>query len=308
MSTREELIARYKTASTEKEKAEIEQLLWSGTTQDERRDIVRRLWLSKLLNIDQGTTQCRSSILALGTPGEVIWIRIDNKMMTLSTGSRLACAARELALTCKMPINEALTEVVADYDRLPLVAWVDGVQVRRKNPGSPVSKPASLQAAVPEVPAPAPQPRDAEKPFWESLRLQVVPFVASKLQGADPVTAEMLSLEFERDLKILLQDFQLRIYRAARTTKDHAKVALKTISRTKVRAACEALDMVPPETGRPADLKVALSQKWKLARAYHPDANGGLQTESTREKFKAALDAYECLVEYNASLSTGVGP
>lgn len=299
---RQNLVILYKVSQLEKSKALLEQQLWAGTTKEERAE-ERRIWLQKLLGTTQSAAGYRAAILALGDDGDAIWERVDSKKMATSAGAELAVEARKMVSDRKFfSLRAAVEEALKEYDARPVTVWINGVQVRRRNP---VSKPSMLESQPPVVTSPPPPEADG-KPFWETLRLLVVPFVATRLQGADPVVAEMMSLEFERDLKILMEDFQLRIHRAARTAKSHSKVALRSVSRTKLRAACDALDMAAPEFGKPVNIAEALSKKWKLARAYHPDSNGGLETESTREKLKAALEAYKCLEEYNASLSNGV--
>ena len=307
----ERLVAQYRgtdPSPTEWEKAELESKMWELSTAVERKTMNRRLWVSELLGIPQSTVACHGALLASGDDSEILWVKLANNEVTLSTAAKLIVEAREWARSKQTTVKLALEEVLRRYySERTFTSIVNGIPVRRRSP-----------SRLPRTPEPAPPPptpaapangaeEGAEKSFWDDFRSLVAPFVASKLKSADPIVAEALWREFERDLKILLGDFQRRIYRAARATNEQGKVALRTVSRTKVREACEALDLpVPHRDGEPVDLKAALSQKWKMAKAYHPDANGGLQTESTREKLKAALDAYDCLEQYNASLSIGV--
>ena len=283
--------------TSEKDKARLETYLWNDTTPEERAvENERRVWLSKLLGTEQSPIQYRSSIQAMGEVGDTLWERIASKTMSLSVASKLSIKARKRATIRKTALEIALSEVIQDYDALPNIAYVNGFATRRRNPGS-----------VPIVPPEPPKPEatDSSRSLFESVRQIVMPIVVSKIPGTDATTAEMLYRDFERDLKILLEELQLRVNRAAKTVKANSSVILHSVSWSRTQEACAILAIALPQRGGPVDMKLAKAQKWRLARAYHPDSNGGVENETTRSKLKAVLDAFDYLEKYNTILGKG---
>ncbi len=225
-----------------------------------------------------------------------LWPRIDNKAepMTLYTAMRLLREAKQLSRKEDLPQPEAMRQILEQYDALNLTFRADGSAIRRKNPSA---LPSIADAAKGKGRRKA-KDADLSNPhiFWPQLRAMVAQHIALRLKDADPLVAEQVWRGFERDLKILTDETTSKLSRIQKSEEKAANVA-KHIGHGAMRAACNALAMDAPKPSQKLDMKLARSQKNKLARLYHPDSHQG--DESMRPQYEAVLQAYQTLEAYD---------
>lgn len=138
--------------------------------------------------------------------------------------------------------------------------------------------------------------------FWESIRTQIRNFIMqTRARIVDEITFRQIYREFEVDMREAVRSFEVRLQRRADTAKSSIE-ASTMVSRKAVFAACRVLQIEPPKQGDLVDEKLAKRNKHKLVHIYHPDAGGVTQNDSTREKYQQALDAYDTIVQYNATM------
>lgn len=278
---------------TEKERATRERAIWA-MAKDSHRGEDRFIALGKITGQDPYSLRNRSDILAAGDCAEPLWVRIHNKEMLLKVGRQLVITARKDTLEKRgtKSMEAAILDALKAYDALPHVRVQDGIPFRVNGPrakGEP-EKVKFMQFN---------QSQDRE--FWITFRATLSGYFEKKCEGLDPSTVELLKRGFETDLKVATEQFLANVRRVQAREKSHAEVALIAITRNKILEACTTLHMDPPSVGKPVDLEKARRQKKVLARAYHPDANGG--DESLRSKYIAVMDAFQILEAYTEQIN-----
>lgn len=288
----EELLAKYQVALSEKAKALLEQALWLTLSAEERRLTSRRNWLCALTKCSGRAIESR--LFLFGEPEATdLWERVERDHMPLTTARERLTEAKALSESSGIALKPAISMRLAEYDTWPAHRTVRGQPFRKKPP--------TRLGSISEVESPRRVVRLSEtsRGFWSKLRHQLAQFAASRFKGADPIIADRLYREFERELKVLFDDFQGRLSRL-RSREKRDRLVNVAVKYPQVVAACLALCMDPPVRNQPVDLDVARSKKKKLARVYHPDVTGG--DEGTRAKYEETLSAYSVLEEYNDQL------
>lgn len=296
------LIARHKQASSEKEKAHIENDIWlTGTTPEDRSQYQRRSWVAKALGTHPSAIQRRVALLMAEPEADLLWERVENEKMPVSTaGSQLVNARKLQQALPGLSLRDALLRQLKEYDSWPSQRNRAG-QVYRKRPPSRLTTQHTNATRTSVA-----WNQTNEKGFWAELRKHLATFMQGRFEGADPLVADKLFRDFERDLKVLFDEYQSKLYRQ-RTQEHRAKRDIALIGFSNIQQACLTLGMEPPKRGEPVDLALARQKKKKLARVYHPDSNGG-GNEGTNAKYEEALSAFSVLEDYNAQLGSSTFP
>lgn len=283
---------------TEKERAVRERAIMAmakGTTKGLNRFEV----LKQLAGIEIYTARNRSDILSIGEAGEVLWKRIHNKEMLPSTGRSVAINAKKIAAIKGKDLSEAVLDALKEYDALPVIRTVDGIPYRSANSKSnPTPEMAEGRFAQIEP--------GKDREFWLNFRSTMSEYMEKRTEGLDSSTRELLKRGFETDMKIVIDQFLSSIYREQKKAKAQTAVVATAVTRQKVLHACEALHMDPPSINQPVDMEKARRQKKLLARAYHPDSNGGDNT--TQDKYIAVIEAFETLEAFSEQSHAGNTP
>jgi len=283
---------------TEKERAVRERAIMAmakGTTKGLNRFEV----LKQLAGIEIYTARNRSDILSIGEAGEVLWKRIHNKEMLPSTGRSVAINAKKIAAIKGKDLSEAVLDALKEYDALPVIRTVDGIPYRSANSKSnPTPEMAEGKFAQIEP--------GKDREFWLNFRSTMSEYMEKRTEGLDSSTRELLKRGFETDMKIVIDQFLSSIYREQKKAKAQTAVVATAVTRQKVLHACEALHMDPPSINQPVDMEKARRQKKLLARAYHPDSNGGDNT--TQDKYIAVIEAFETLEAFSEQSHAGSTP
>lgn len=286
------LLEKYRATTSEKDRAYLEQALWQTVPTEERRQLNRRNWLCDVTKDSARAIENR--LFLFGEPEAVeLWERIERDRMPLTTARERLREAKALTETSKLTLKEAIAVRLKEYDSWPAHHTVRGQPFRKKPP----TRFEALSGV--EEPHKVVRLSETDRGFWSKIRHQLASFAASRFKGADPIIAERLYREFERDLKVLFDEFQGRLSRLRQREKRDRMLNV-TVKYPQVVAACLALCMDPPSRNQPVDLDVARSKKKKLARVYHPDVTGG--DEGTRAKYEETLSAYSVLEDYNDQL------
>ena len=270
---------------TEKAKAQMEEQLWSLCSKAERKNYHRYEWLLLHLNVEEYRSKDRQLLWNAGSVADPIWERIQSKDMPLHTGARIYTRAKQRALDGGYRVEDVISASLQEYDSLPKVSMQDGTTMRKKVFAKPKTKKQEADYAN----------------FWTETKQRIHAFLASKLEGVDPVLVEPLLRDFEGDFKSLVDSFQSRLNRTLKREKSHANFAAMLLSDAEFTSALETLGLDPVKRGQPVDLKAASASKRRLVRLYHPDVNGG--EENMRRKYEAVIGAYDLLEKYNESLA-----
>ena len=286
------LLEKYNETTSEKDRAYLEQAIWQTLPLADRKKTNRRNWLCEVTKDSARAIENR--LFLFGEPEAAeLWERIERDHMPLTTARERLSEAKALSESSSLPLKDTIAARLKEYDTWPAHRTVRGQPFRKKPP--------SRFGDISEVEDPRRVVRlsETDRGFWSKLRHQLSKFAASRFKGADPIIAERLYREFERDLKVLFDEFQSRLSRYRQLEKRDRRLNV-TVKYPHVVAACLALCMDPPSRNQPADLGVARSKKKKLARLYHPDVTGG--DEGTRAKYEETLSAYSVLEDYNDQL------
>lgn len=274
---------------TEKERAVRERAIMAmakGTT----RGLNKFEVLHDLTGVEIYVARNRSDILAIGEAGEVLWKRIHNKEMLPSTGRTLAINAKKIAALKGKELGDAVLDALKEYDALPVIRTQDGIPYRSSNSKSKPT-PDMAEGKFAQI-----EP-GKDREFWLNFRSTMAEYMEKRTEGLDSSTRELLKRGFETDMKIVIDQFLSSIYREQKKAKAQTAIVATAVTRQKVLHACEALHMDPPSVGQPVDMEKARRQKKLLARAYHPDSNGGDNT--TQGKYIAVIEAFETLEAFS---------
>lgn len=293
-SDSDELLAQWNATTSEKQRALLEQALWQTIPAEARVGMSRRTWLTDVTKDSARAVESRLTIFGEPEAAE-LWERVERDQMPLTTATERLKEANIVVAATGVPLAVALTARLKEYDTWPLHHTKRGQPFRKKPP----SRFEDLSKVHVTPTAKSSRASDSDRSFWARLRPQLSDFAASRLKGADPIVAERLYREFERDLKVLFDEFQSRVFRFRSQAKTDQMLNV-TVKFPQVQRACLALCMDHPTRGHPADLDRARIQKKKLARLYHPDTTGG--DEGTRAKYEEAINAYSVLEDYNNQL------
>jgi hypothetical protein len=287
----EHLVAQYqanKDTMSEQLKAEMERALWALAPAEEKKTIERRTWIFNKLGVDKWTTENRSSILGCGEAAEPLWERIESKQLLVSTAAKIAREAKKGV--CKgLSLEKAIDEALKHYDQLPVVSLINGIPSRKSRPRGDM-KLENMGAAIKA------EAEEGPRDLFENIRTAAGKYIATRLQGLDQAAASKLATHFERDLKILIEEFRRKVEVVRGREKNTVAVVSEALSRSKVAEACQTLCIPAPRFGQPVDMVLAGRKKRQLAGLYHPDTHGG--SNDTVEQYDAVLKAYALLEEY----------
>ena len=286
-----DLVARYGAATTDREKAQIEAMIWRLTPKSERLkgpSMGIGNWFAAKYKVNAGTVTTRQRMFLAGPVANPLWDRIE-KDMPLFAAVSLLRKAESYVKNTGVPLADAIQRVIKNYDSLGVSAeHKDGRVVRRRK-----------QTDLPPGGELKPDTSDKTyKSFWMNLRVSISNYLDEKLGGVEPVEANRVRRIFESDMNGLIEDLQRLVHRTG-------AMKIQPISRNRLVQAFMVLGLEPSRPGKLPDMKL-VNKRWKVhARAYHPDVHQG--DESTRPMFEASKEAYEIIKQYCENIaSSGV--
>jgi len=298
--TADELIAKYKPlwdTLSEREKGLAEKEIWEACDRSVRKRWRRRNYLAVNISRTEAQVQVRETLINAGEVAEDLWRRIDAGTILPRTAQKLLCRAKERAGKGET-LQSAVDQLLAVYDSLPVVKTADGREFRRRNPSD-----------LPRPEHPKPKKRgkkdeDSRRFVFTQIRELVGTYMADRFEGLDPIMAERLWMDFGKQLNALLNEFQGRVYRHAKSERETQNL-LAQISRRVLIEACHTLRMDPPRVGAPVNMTIAKRQKRTLARVYHPDANAG--DHSMTSQYDEVVKAFDLIEQYNRQIGSPGG-
>lgn len=292
---------------SERQKAELESQMWALAPSEVRRAATaggtkrgKAGWLADLFGSDGAAYDHRYLLLHAGDIAEPLWHRLEHENLSRYTAVFLLREAREKAALEKRDPQDALTEVLAEYDRLPVAISPSGKTVRRR-PGSKLPDPKKVMQKRHRKGVKASASKEDEPSFWNKIRADMAAHVAERLQGAEPAFIDEVWRGFERDLNMLIETIGHRLSRLAAEVR---KGQQRDIGRAQVIAACRELGMDPPPPGKPVNMKLARLQRGRQGAKYHPDAENPAGAEASRLKFDLIMNAYITLDKYAEHFGT----
>lgn len=286
----QDLLERYQSASTEYEKAEIENAMWGNASPEARRrvrekKIKRAEWVAEQLRLDRSEAAAirrRSQLLGHRSAAASLWLRVE-KDMTLTTAYTIAIEAKKTR-NIQESEEAAVARVLADYDSRPIVRHVGNGKVTRHEKPSSLPKSSTKSSKI--------KRRKNGGTFWMQLREIIGPYFNKRLEGLDPtiVARERERLEF--DLRALFEVTQERIRQVRNDNQDSLSPAL---ARRRFNDGCHVIKIDPPRGPiTEGFMKRARTRFRNLAREYHPDRRG----DATRPQYEAVIKAWEAIEDY----------
>lgn len=280
----QQLISRYHNGNhNEYEKAELEQEI-AKLGHPQKGSKPRNIWLRNTLGGGVNTYQFRYFLFSRAAQAAPLWERLNEETLSLRAAIRLFRSAKKRSKTNHIDFDEALATELREYDALPYVrTGPSGIPFR-----SPAPKTLKKAKDNPETKDP-----------WYKLRIVIAEILEDRTpEDIDPALRDKLWGNVEKDIKIVIEEFQQRIYDVRKAEKTKKELSQRTL-RNHLVAACRTLAIDPPKKGKKIDLAKAKRQKKRLARDYHPDTTGG--DPHRTQKYQEVLEAYQVIEQYAAT-------
>lgn len=290
----------------QRDRAQVEGEIWALVPASDRKvggkAKGKSHWLAAALGASSAEYEHRANLLSWGPVVDVFWERLETDM-TLSTAIDLLRTAKKLP----GEIGEAVQKAVRDYDALPNATKLpDGKVIRKHGLASLPDRRERVDRRATEREREREREREGTRTrvngsaetetVWNQIRGALGSYIAARLVGLDPRVAEEIYRDFERDLNLVVDDYQRKIDRTRSAGEKGNR-----ITRRMVVSACSDLALDPPRPGVSVDLGAARRQQRKLAKLYHPDSNLG--DETTRALYERVIQAYQRLDAYNEGLA-----
>jgi hypothetical protein len=270
----DELVLRHKQALTDREKSQIESMLWASLPQEKRRGHhARERRMRELLGGEHNpspdslyTYQTRA---ALSTAPAEMWDYIEKSLIPLGTALRLyrKCQIIQLRdkITFAMALQEALKQKPSDCHGAERLVMDDVSQMDE----------------------------------WDALWRAANAIGQARLGGLPDAIKRDMCGELRNQIRDVLCTF---IAKAKRKSADEGEMTL-IIRHQRMARACEILQIDVPSLGKPADLRAATNRKRAIAKFNHPDANGNGNSDT----YQRAIEAYDHIQAYNEFIGQQAG-
>ena len=269
-----ELVLRHRQATTDREKSQIESMLWASLPREKRRgNHARERGMRELLGGEPNpspdslyTYQARA---ALSTAPVEMWDYMEKSLITLGTAVSLYKKCRIIQSRDKTTFAMALQEALKQ-------------------------KPSACHGAV------RPAMDDvSQMEEWDILWKAANAIGQARLKDLPDAIKRDMCGELRNQIKDVLYTF---IAKAKRKSADEEEVTL-IIRHQRMARACEILQIDAPPLGKSADLKAATNRKRAIAKFNHPDANGNGNSEA----YQRAIEAYDSIQAYNEFIERKIG-
>ena len=270
----DELVLRHKQAPTDREKSQIESMLWASLPREKRRGHhAREMRMRELLggepNPSHDSLYTYQARAALGSAPAEMWDCMEKSLIPLGTAVRLYRKCRIIQLRDKITFAMALQEAL------------------KQKPGS---RHGAARLVMDDV---------SQMDEWDVLWKAANAIGQAKLKGLPDAIKRDMCGELRNQIRDVIYTF---IAKAKRKSSDEEEVTL-IIRHQRMARACETLQIDAPSLGKPADLKAATNRKRAIAKFSHPDANGNGNSET----YQRAIEAYDNIQAYNEFIGRKVG-
>ena len=274
----DELVRCHKQALTDREKSQIESMLWASLPPEKRRgNHAREMRMRELLGGEPNpspdslyTYQARAALSK--APAEM-WDCMEKSLIPLGTAVRLYKKCQIIQLRDKITFDMALQEAL-------------------KQKSSDRHVPARL--VMGDV---------SQMNEWDALWKAVNAIGQARLQGLPDAIKRDMCGELRNQIRDVLSTF---IAKAKRRSADEGEMTL-IIRHQRMARACEILQIDAPSLGKPADLRAATNRKRAIAKFNHPDANSNGNGNGNSESYQRAIEAYDHIQAYNEFIEQQTG-
>jgi hypothetical protein len=293
----ERLIADHRRASGERERAEIEHMLWELCPESERtlRKWTRGRYLAAAFGEKEHKIDDRAAIRNTGPEAAaLLWNRIEGDM-TLRTARDIVALARK-SQSRDETLREAVARELTGYDARPIQRRTANGKVVRVL--GRVSTPSQA-----EPPRPARAPRAVEpgsRDFWVKMKELIRVEIETRLAGHGETVIREQTARLEGDLKVVFAEFSARMGQIRGKTPFGVAV-----TRGRLVEACRVLHLDIPSKTEVDDGSFERQAKprfRKLARQYHPDTSG---TDATASLMQSVMEAWNVVQQYCAQARAG---
>lgn len=270
----DELILRHKQALTDREKSQIESMLWASLSREKRRGKhAREMRLQEMLggepNPSRDSLYTYQARAALSKAPAEMWDCIEKSLIPLGTAVRLYRKCQIVQLRDKITFAAALQVTLEQ-------------RPSRRN--------GAARLAMDDV---------SQTDEWDSLWEAVNAIGQPRLKELPDAIKRDMCGELRNQIRDVLYTF---IAKAKRKSADEGEVTL-IIRHQRMARACEILQIDAPSLGKPAELKAAVNRKRAIAKFSHPDANGN----GNSEVYQRAIEAYDDIQAYNEFIERKAG-
>ena len=270
----DELVRRHRQALTDREKSQIESMLWASLPPEKRRGKhMREVRMQELLggepNPSRDSLYTYQARAALSKAPAEMWDCIERSLLPLGTAVRLyrKCQIIQLRdkITFAMAIQEALKQKPGDRHGAGRLVLDDVSQMDE----------------------------------WDALWKAANAIGQARLKGLPDAIKRDMCGELRNQIRDVLSTF---IAKAKRKSADEGEMTL-IIRHQRMARACEILQIDAPSLGKPADLRAATNRKRAIAKFNHPDANGNGNSDT----YQRAIEAYDHIQAYNEFIGQQAG-
>lgn len=270
----DELIERWRNATTWAAKSHIEQMLIEAGSSTVK--------LRKLLpNVKQQSIGIRGMIRSLKNDAIIqeIFELLDKKL-----NPRIVMHAIRAAKATAQSKSD-IARLTLSYVRKLLAREISVMYIKKLAQTRSRTKPFSRAPRAPHAPKPG---------HWRSVDELISALIElNATEGDEPTRASARAA-----IKLALEEYRRRVARA-REHQEQSQRATRAHEDT-LTAACRVLGLVKPRDGKPVDAEQLRVKKRALARVYHPDATG---TNDTADQFAAVMHAADVIERYNQRCS-----
>lgn len=282
MDSKENILSLYKErkgSASQKELADLEHRLWvihSLSVAGPKG--MKRDWLFDQLGGTKYDYEIRATLLAAGKSVDKLWDRI-NEGMPGGTAARLLRKAKKVSATEKIPLENAVSKVIDEYDSLSKSVSVDGRVLKR-------AAQYENQISNNELPNDIRQVK-------KYISIVVNNYISK--QNLDSFGLNDAGKELVTWIDEGLEIFNKKINRLRSDDKDSK---LLKIGKTRFNQAIEIIGLKPADCffGKPVNLKLVKKLYFSRARLLHPDITGGSKEKDA--EYMAVTEAFNVLQQY----------
>ena len=285
--TRDELVALWRTQTTERDRATVEAEIWGAASAAERKAAGNcEKFLRGVLGIPMRQVRVRTNLIWAGKAADALWLRVDGPEHLAPEAARgLLKRAKLRSAAEAICLAEAVDRELAEYDTWRPHRTEDGRLYRKQAQRNRRGMRANAVGAA----------RDR----WQTVRAAIWRVVDAELEGVADVHARAtLRSQIEAEVSAMMALLNERIRRSRQNASlNGAPPAAPANGRKALRDACAILSVDPPSTVARVDHATYMAAKKNfraLVREYHPDASG---TEDTRGRYQAVVAALATVEE-----------
>jgi hypothetical protein len=273
----------------EKERAALERHLWAvARTTFDKVAPKRRDWFKEALDIQGRDCDLRSQLINHGEWFDVVWVRILEHGLPLTTAAQLARDTKRLGTEEGLSYPDALVRVLKEYDSREFeTVTADGKRFRKGAPNSKRRPPKENMDGFLDFDS------KSTKKFRSAMRAMVTQHIEARLPDIDRSIQQELLRDFHYGLRVLLKDLGIEVNRHHKRLL--AKKESERPSWRRFQTACEVLGAAATPKSTPTREELRKRYRERAAK-HHPDRNNG--EERYVKQYHAVNQAWDIIKDY----------